>query len=672
MTFNFNYNYSEGPDFKPVMLELYKIVAQKYPQITQVVDQEALFNDEVGEIDIQAWQELQSLVCNKFYQAFNPEQAQVETSKTPQGQLAQQAQQATQLAQTAQSTQTTPAKTATREFTAFKEFKQSLPVLKEECKYDYLTLVDNLIDTVKCGTADHLQYLLMIWRQAFPFLRPQVNLYPRILANNPTSTLARSLIYCLYLLDRVEDLIYYRYDPTEYDIKLISNLVGKIDKALPFYDHLEVKEFSYLLENCLQHYSLDFAGELNPQEKTNLNRLLQYYARKKHELIGEFLTLAKLEKEQWEKVNQLKINIAHQEAIKSQGLKDLPQVKEVKGLPIILNQVQIEQILQFEKDLADPENVVIRYKGTTLNRRTAHLILAKLNQDLSDYFLEAKPLGKIEEFTEFIESRFYTRGVLTPRTSSELIVLDGCNYVKEYLYEKAIAPLLAKKEPFTIVDLGSGSGCLGISILQELVRHLYVTPLKFKLICCDLSPEALATTYANLERIFNLPIEVDSPALESQEKVKLGDYIADNNPFFKPDHFMKFFAKQSKARKNVSLAVRQSDWLEKVTEEVDIIVANPPYIDVNDPLLVYSQDDPWTSLVAPDSGLQAYREIFTQAPRVLRNHGVILIEHGYEQQEAIEELITNLNLPQGHYECLADFEDIDIVRGSAWRWIKAQ
>lgn len=100
--------------------------------------------------------------------------------------------------------------------------------------------------------------------------------------------------------------------------------------------------------------------------------------------------------------------------------------------------------------------------------------------------------------------------------------------------------------------------------------------------------------------------------------------------------------------KNISF--HQGNWLAGNTSSYTVIVANPPYVRNDDPHL---QEDglpfePLMALVAGDDGLDAIRTITRQAGNHLNNGGWLLIEHGYDQQAAVIELLrqsgyTNIN-----------------------------
>jgi len=89
----------------------------------------------------------------------------------------------------------------------------------------------------------------------------------------------------------------------------------------------------------------------------------------------------------------------------------------------------------------------------------------------------------------------------------------------------------------------------------------------------------------------------------------------------------------------------QSDWFSSVTnKKFDLIVSNPPYIDALDENL--SQGDvrfePESALVANEQGLGDIRHIAKDALNYLSTQGAVYFEHGFEQGEAVRNILTSL------------------------------
>lgn len=89
----------------------------------------------------------------------------------------------------------------------------------------------------------------------------------------------------------------------------------------------------------------------------------------------------------------------------------------------------------------------------------------------------------------------------------------------------------------------------------------------------------------------------------------------------------------------------QSDWFNAIAStKFDLVISNPPYIASDDPHL--SQGDlrfePNTALIAADQGLQAIKTLCHQAYHYLKPDGTLLIEHGFNQQTAVQAIFAGL------------------------------
>ncbi len=92
-----------------------------------------------------------------------------------------------------------------------------------------------------------------------------------------------------------------------------------------------------------------------------------------------------------------------------------------------------------------------------------------------------------------------------------------------------------------------------------------------------------------------------------------------------------------------NVSVMQSDWFESIANTgYHMIVSNPPYIDADDPHLAQGdvRFEPLTALVADDEGLADIRHILAQSKAYLLPQGWLLIEHGYRQGEAVQQLFS--------------------------------
>jgi release factor glutamine methyltransferase len=186
-----------------------------------------------------------------------------------------------------------------------------------------------------------------------------------------------------------------------------------------------------------------------------------------------------------------------------------------------------------------------------------------------------EPIAYITGTREFFGLDFrVTPDVLIPRPETELLV------------ELAFARIAPEQE-CQVLDLGTGSGCVAISIARHRNRA-HVTAI-------DRSMEALALARENAHLL----------------RVR--------NVMFVP-----------------------GEWFGPVADQrFDLILANPPYVAENDPHLALGdvRFEPRIALVAGADGLDAIRAIVAEAERHLVARGWLLFEHGYEQGAASRALL---------------------------------
>ena len=156
----------------------------------------------------------------------------------------------------------------------------------------------------------------------------------------------------------------------------------------------------------------------------------------------------------------------------------------------------------------------------------------------------------------------------------------------ELLVETALQ--LAPATPQRVLDLGTGSGAIALALASERGG--------WQVIGVDRIAEAVALAERNRQRL------------------KLG-----NAEF------------------------RQSSWFDGLAgERFGLILSNPPYIAADDRHLGEGdvRFEPLSALVAGVDGLDDIRQIIAQTPRHLQAGGWLLLEHGYDQAEAVRELLA--------------------------------
>ena len=102
-------------------------------------------------------------------------------------------------------------------------------------------------------------------------------------------------------------------------------------------------------------------------------------------------------------------------------------------------------------------------------------------------------------------------------------------------------------------------------------------------------------------------------------------------------------ARRNATRHGVNVNFLQSDWYDTLAgQQFDIIVSNPPYIVAGDPHLAQGdlRFEPLGALTDYADGLSALRRIVEGAPRHLATGGWLLMEHGYDQAQAVRDLLA--------------------------------
>ena len=110
--------------------------------------------------------------------------------------------------------------------------------------------------------------------------------------------------------------------------------------------------------------------------------------------------------------------------------------------------------------------------------------------------------------------------------------------------------------------------------------------------------------------------------------------------------------KKHKVEKQVTLV--HSNLLDEVSEPIDILISNPPYINENFKLPKNVEYEPKTALFAKDDGLALIKQIVDLA--IKKNVKLLVVEMGYDQKEMMQEYLSSKNLEATFFQ---DFEEID-------------
>jgi len=123
---------------------------------------------------------------------------------------------------------------------------------------------------------------------------------------------------------------------------------------------------------------------------------------------------------------------------------------------------------------------------------------------------------------------------------------------------------------------------------------------------------------------------------------------------------------QTNARRlGLNVTFSQGTWLQGLEGPWDAIVSNPPYIAAADPHLAALIHEPLQSLASGADGLDDLRTIVKQAASRLKSGGWLLLEHGYDQADAVCELLLS-----GGFADVQSRQDLaGIARCSGGRWL---
>jgi release factor glutamine methyltransferase len=124
-------------------------------------------------------------------------------------------------------------------------------------------------------------------------------------------------------------------------------------------------------------------------------------------------------------------------------------------------------------------------------------------------------------------------------------------------------------------------------------------------------------------------------------------------------------AQANALRLGLKLRFAHGSWFDPVAgEQFDLVVSNPPYIAEDDPHLAALRHEPRVALVSGADGLDDLRRIIATAPAHLAPGGWLLLEHGWNQAEAVRALLT-----EAGFESVQSRHDLaGIARCSGGRW----
>ena len=183
-----------------------------------------------------------------------------------------------------------------------------------------------------------------------------------------------------------------------------------------------------------------------------------------------------------------------------------------------------------------------------------------------------EPVQYIVGNVDFYKYNFLVnKNVLIPRFETEELVLNTINFIKKNFNKK-----------IKILDIGTGSGAIAISLKKEINSDVYAT---------DISKEA---------------IEV---------------------------------AKENAKRNNAEVNFINTNLFDGIKEKFDVVISNPPYIRYDEEIdEIVKNNEPHLALYADNDGLYYYEEILKNVNSILNEKYLIAFEIGKDQYKEIEKI----------------------------------
>lgn len=229
------------------------------------------------------------------------------------------------------------------------------------------------------------------------------------------------------------------------------------------------------------------------------------------------------------------------------------------------------------KALGDVDRLYIHLN---LHKELTKEQLDSFNKMIQDR-LKGRPIAYIVNNREFMGLDFYVEeGVLIPRPDTEPLVEEVIELVKG-------------KENLKIVDIGTGSGAITVS-LAKYIKDCQVYSL-------DISDKALSIGLKNA----------------------ISNEVEDKINFIKSNIF---------------------SGIEDKGLKLDVIVSNPPYIRRADIETLHTQVkdyEPYIALEGGEDGLDFYRDITRESVKYLKDKGILAFEVGHDQAEDVSEILKH-------------------------------
>lgn len=237
-----------------------------------------------------------------------------------------------------------------------------------------------------------------------------------------------------------------------------------------------------------------------------------------------------------------------------------------------------ELLIECDKKHIERESLILLV--TERLNITNSMFILSLDKDIDSMLLKditllfnGTPVQYILGYAYFYEYKFkVTKDTLIPRFDTEVLVEEAIN-------------LLKKKKDAKVIDIGTGSGCIAIS-LKKQIPSLDMTAL-----------------------------DISSKALE--------------------------VAKENAKNNDVDIKFVLNDLLNGIDTKFDFIISNPPYIDESEDIMdLVKNNEPHLALYSPNKGLYHYEQILIMSKHNLNKDGIIIFEIPDHRDDEIISLVT--------------------------------